>query len=164
MKKLGLIGLFLLSISTINAQAFNGKGDSKFQIGAAFQEHGTSVTATYDRGLGENFSLGLSTGYVLGVSESIDADFVDRIALVLRFNANIGSVINISDALDIYPGLNLSLKQFGGHLGGRYFFSDGFGVFTELSVPLARYDSSELSNAELLNNQFIFSLGAVFNL
>lgn len=164
MKKLGLIALFLLSISTINAQAFNGEGDSKFQLGATFQEYGTGIRATYDRGLGENFSLGVTTGYVLGVNESIDADFGDRIDLIVRFNANIGSVINISDAVDIYPGLNLSLKQFGGHLGGRYFFSDGFGVYTEFSVPFARYDSSELSDADKLNSQFIFSLGAVFNL
>jgi len=66
--------------------------------------------------------------------------------------------------VDIYPGLNLSLKQFGGHLGARYFFGDGFGIFTEFAIPFAKYDNSALSAAQLLNNQFVFGVGAVFNL
>lgn len=164
MKNTVLLLLLILGTTAVNAQAFEGKGDSKFQVGANFQDNGTGITAAYDYGLGENFSIGLGAGYILGVNELIGADFADRINLVARFNANLGSVINLGDQVDIYPGLNLSLKQFGGHLGGRYFFSDGFGVFTEISVPFARYDNSELSSEELLNNQFIFALGAVFNL
>jgi len=160
-----IVGIVLVfGVTLMNAQAFDGKGDSKFQVGASFQDNGTGITATYDYGLGENFSIGVSTGYVLGVEEAIDADFGDRINVVARFNANIGSVLNIGDAVDIYPGLNLSLKQFGGHIGGRYFFSDGFGIFTEFSVPFAKYNNDILSDAELLNNQFVFGLGAVFNL
>lgn len=164
MKNIVLGLMFVFGVATMSAQAFDGKGDSKFQVGASFQDNGTGITATYDYGLGENFSIGLSTGYVLGVNELIGADFGDRINLVARFNANIGSVMNIGDAVDIYPGLNLSTKQFGGHLGGRYFFSDGFGIFTEFSVPFAKYNNDTLSAAELLNNQFVFGLGAVFNL
>lgn len=164
MKKV-IVGILLIfGITAINAQAFEGKDDQKFQVGASFQDNGTGIAATYDYGLGENFSIGLSAGYVLGVNEDLGADFGDRINLVARFNANIGSVMNIGDAVDIYPGLNLSMKQFGGHLGGRYFFSDGFGVFTEFSVPFAKYDNGELSAAESLNNQFVFNIGAVFNL
>lgn len=158
----GVITLF--SVALVSAQAFDGRGDSKFQVGANFQENGTGIVLTYDQGLGQNFSLGLATGYVLGVNEDINANFGDRINVVARFNANIGSVLNIGDAIDIYPGLNLSLKQFGGHLGGRYFFSDGFGIFTEFSVPFAKYDNGILTDAQQLNNQFIVALGAVFNL
>jgi hypothetical protein len=164
MKNLSLLVLLFFGVTVMSAQAFDGKGDSKFQVGASFQSNGTGITATYDQGLGENFSIGLSSGYVLGVNSAIDADFADRINLTARFNANIGSVLNIGDAVDIYPGLNLSLRQFGGHLGGRYFFSDGFGVFTEFSVPFAKYESGTLSNEQLLNNQFIWGIGAVFNL
>jgi len=164
MKNLGLLVVFFLGVNFINAQAFSGKGDSKFQVGADLQDNGSGIVVSYDEGLGENFSVGVSTGYTLGVNKAIDADFGDRIKLVARFNANIGSVMNLGDHVDIYPGLNLSLKQFGGHLGGRYFFSDGFGVFTEFSLPFAKYDNSTLTNAEQLNNQFTFGIGAVFNL
>ncbi|MEG3656491.1 DUF6646 family protein [Arenibacter palladensis] len=164
MRKLLFALIFVLAVSSVNAQAFEGKEDMKFQIGANFQDNGSGIVVTYDYGLGENFSLGLSSSYVLGVAELIDADFGDRIDLKARFNANLGSVFQLGDNVDIYPGLDLGLKNFGGHLGVRYFFSDGFGVFTELGVPLAKYKTEYLSPAEELHNQFVFSLGASFNL
>ncbi|RAJ13790.1 DUF6646 family protein [Arenibacter echinorum] len=164
MKKLLFAVVFVLTVSFVNAQAFDGKEDMKFQIGANFQDNGTGIVVAYDYGLGENFSLGLSSSYALGVAEWINADFGDRIDLKARFNANLGSVFQLGDNVDIYPGLDLSLKNFGGHLGIRYFFSDGFGVFTEIGAPLAKYKTDTLTPAEELHNQFVFSLGASFNL
>ena len=72
--------------------------------------------------------------------------------------------MQLPDNIDIYPGLNLGLKNFGGHLGTRYFFSDGFGLFAEASVPFAKYKNGDLTPAEELHNQFVFSFGATFNL
>lgn len=156
--------VFILAVATVNAQAFTGKEDMKFQIGANFQENGSGIVVTYDYGLGENFSLGLGSSYILGVEEVINADFGDRIDLKARFNANLGSVFQMGSNVDIYPGLDLGLKNFGGHLGIRYFFSDGFGVFTEVSTPFAKYKTGTLTAAEKLHNQFVFTLGASFNL
>jgi outer membrane protein G len=51
--------------------------------------------SAYDYGLDEKFSIGVLAGYVLCVNEDIGADFGDWINLVARFNANIGSVLNI---------------------------------------------------------------------
>lgn len=154
----------VLSVSFVNAQAYDGKDDAKFQIGANFQENGTGIVVTYDYGMGENFSIGASTSYILGVEEAIDADFGNRFDLKARFNANLGSVMQLPSNVDVYPGLNLGLKNFGGHLGVRYFFSDGFGLFTEASTPFAKYKSDDLTPAEKLHNQFVFSFGATFNL
>lgn len=162
----------ILSVSFINAQAFIGKNDNKFQVGANFQENGTGINVSYDYGIGENISVGISTTYLLGVNdvlknntiEALNADFDNRFDLRARFNANLGNVINIDDNFDVYPGLSLGLKNFGGHLGGRYFFSDGFGVYTELNVPFAKYKSGTLTPAETLHNQFTVNLGASFNL
>tara|TARA_R110000868_G_scaffold92579_1_gene256877 strand:- start:1879 stop:2376 length:498 start_codon:yes stop_codon:yes gene_type:complete len=164
MKKLLIALVFVLAVASVNAQAFEGKEDMKFQIGTNFQENGTGIVVTYDYGLGENFSLGLSSSYVLGVAELINADFGDRIDFKARFNANLGSVFQLGDNVDIYPGLDLGLKNFGGHLGIRYFFSDGFGVFSEINAPLAKYKTETLTAAEKLHNQFVFSIGASFNL
>ncbi|MCK0188760.1 porin family protein [Arenibacter sp. F20364] len=164
MRKFLIAVILILAVASLNAQAFDGKGDMKFQIGANFQDNGSGIVVTYDYGLGENFSLGLSSSYVLGVEELIDADFGDRIDFKARFNANLGSVFQLGDKVDIYPGLDLGLKNFGGHLGVRYFFSDGFGIFTELGAPIAKYKTDTLSPAEELHNQFVFSLGASFNL
>jgi hypothetical protein len=163
MKNLILI-IALLSISFIDAQAFIGKGDSKFQVGANFQNNGTGLNVSYDYGIGENISLGLSSTYLLGVEDVLGADFADRYDLRARFNANIGNVLAIDENFDLYPGLSFGLKNFGGHLGARYFFSTGFGIYTELNAPFAKYDSGTITPAEELHNQFTINIGASFNL
>jgi hypothetical protein len=153
----------LLSVSLVNAQAFSGKGDKKLQVGANFQNNATGLNVSFDYGLGENISIGLSSTYALGVASDIDADFIDRYDLKARFNANIGNVLKIDENFDLYPGLNIGLKNFGGHVGARYFFTTGFGVFTEAVFPIAKY-SSDLTPAEEIDNQFSVNVGAVFNL
>ena len=136
MKNILLI-VALLAFSFSNAQAFEGKGDQKFQVGANIQDSATGINVSFDHGLGENISVGVSSSYSLGGTDAIDDNF------------------------DFYPGLNLSLKNFGGHLGARYFFSEGFGVYTEANFPLAKYDNDEPID---IHNQFTLNLGAVFNL
>lgn len=171
MQKLVLL-LTILSVSLVNAQAYSGKNDNKFQVGANVQENGTGINISYDYGIGENISVGISSTYLLDVNEALknnvfdelNAEFDNRIDIRLRFNANLGNVINVSDRFDLYPGLSLGLKNFGGHLGARYFFTDGFGVFTELNVPFAKYKSDRLLPPEELHNQFSFNIGASFNL
>ncbi|MGV7105969.1 DUF6646 family protein [Flavobacterium sp. U410] len=159
MKK--IVFLALLFCGAVNAQVFTGKGDQKFQVGANLQDHGTGIALTFDHGLGKNFSIGVVTGYLLGVDG--DPDFADRFDLKGRFNANIADVFGIEDHFDFYPGLDLGLKNFGGHVGARYFFTEGFGLFSEIQFPIAQYDS-DVVGYEKYNNQFNFSIGMSFNL
>ena len=65
--------------------------------------------------------------------------------------------------MDIYPGLDLGLKNLGGHIGFRYFFTDGFGVHAETGFPLSRYNRHPVGY-ELLNNQFVVNIGISFNM
>lgn len=152
-----LLGAFCM----VNAQAFKGKGDTKLNIGMTFQNGGTGIQASTDFGLGENFSIGILGSYLLGGSQINEVDFEYRFDAKARFNANLGSVLNISPNFDVYPGLNLGLKNFGGHLGARYFFSEGFGIFTEFSAPFAKYDADAVSK---YNNGTSFNVGVSFNL
>lgn len=163
MKNLFLI-IAIVSVSFINAQAFEGKGDQKFQVGANFQDEATGINVTFDYGLGDNISVGVSSSYALGIDDRLDADFGDRFDLKARFNANLGNVLNIDENFDLYPGLSLSLKNFGGHIGARYFFSEGFGVYTEAAFPLAKYDDDKTDIGYYIYNQFTLNIGAVFNL
>ena len=166
--------ILLVASTTIFAQVYSGKGDTKFQIGANIQEEGTGIMSTLDFGLGENISFGFKGTYLLDVEEYNEtifeeAEFGDRIDVRARFNIHLGNVINVDENLDVYPGLDLGLNNFGGHLGVRYFFTDGFGVFTEFNIPLAHYtDDEDFSPQELprqqLNNQFNVSIGASLNL
>lgn len=164
MKKITTL-IVLLIVFTTNAQVFSGKGDVKFQVGANMQENGTGINVTTDFGLGENMSFGFAAVYLLNAERINDVkpDFEDRADLKVRFNANIGNVLNISDAVDIYPGLSLGLRNFGGHVGIRYFFTDGFGVYSEAGLPIASYKTN-LVGFDKYNNQFTFNIGASFNI
>jgi len=163
MKKI-ILFTFLLSFTFIDAQSFSGKYDSKFQVGANIQKNGTGLNLSYDYGLGENISIGVSSTYLLSVSEDFESDFGDRFDLKARFNANLGKVLNIDENFDFYPGLSLGLKNFGGHLGTRYFFSQGFGLYSEFGFPIAKYKTDDLTLNEQLHNQAYFNIGATFNL
>jgi hypothetical protein len=165
--------LFLVSFGFTQAQhAYTGKGDVKVNIGANIQDGGSGIQGSVDFGLGENFSFGFVSNYLLGVEDlnvfvnnqirTVSPDFSDRFDAKARINANLSSVIGV-DQLDIYPGLSLGLRNFGGHVGGRYFFTEGFGVFTEIGFPIAKY-SDKNDYFDHLNNQATFSLGASFNL
>jgi hypothetical protein len=162
MKKILLL-ITILSTGFVSAQSFNGKGDKKLQIGANLQEFASGINASFDYGLAENISVGLSSSYALNVSNNIDADFINRFDIKARLNANLGNALNISDAFDVYPGLSLSTKNFGGHIGVRYFLTDGLGVYSEFNTTLARY-SNVIKPAEVIHNQFTVNVGLCFNL
>lgn len=154
----------LVVVAFVNAQAFKGKGDVKAQVGATFQKGANGIQVSADFGIGENMSYGFVGSYLLGFGNlptGFNVDFKDRADIKARFNANIGKVLTLGDQVDIYPGLNLGTKAFGAHLGGRYFFSDGFGLYSELGFPIASYESK---NGGGFNDQFVFVIGASFNL
>jgi len=155
--------LLLVSFALSNAQAFKGKGDRKVNAGAVFQDGGTGIEASIDFGIGENLSYGFGTSYVIGVSAYNNdyKNFTDRYNAEFRLNANIGSVLKLDPKMDIYPGLNLNLYNFGGHVGFRYFFTEGFGVFTEVNFPIAKYNVDSFGG---YYNQLTVNLGASFNI
>ncbi|CAM2849221.1 DUF6646 family protein [Flavobacterium frigoris] len=158
--------LLLSSVWLTNAQAFKGNGDVKGQVGLNLQDGGSGVFISSDFGIGENMSLGLTANYLLSVNEDELGnipDFGQRVDLKARFNANLGNVLKMEPNMDIYPGLDLGLHNFGAHLGFRYFFTDGFGLFGEAGVPIAKYDKN-ITGFDHLNNQFVFNIGASFNL
>lgn len=163
----------LCAAGLMNAQAYKGKGDKKFQVAANLQSGATGIHASADYGLGENISLGVTTTYLLAADDHIiinnqgfpeidEPDFIDKFDAKVRFNANLGNVIGLPEAMDVYPGLNLGLRNFGTHIGFRYFFTDGFGVFSEAGVPITKYGGKSYGT-EKYNNQFVFNIGASFN-
>jgi hypothetical protein len=150
----------------MNAQGYKGKGDTKFDVGMNIQNGGSGIGLFLDFGSGENMSFGFVTSYLLSVNKDDignKPEFMDRFDAKARFNANLGNVLKLDPKMDIYPGLDLGLRNFGAHLGFRYFFTDGFGVYSEAGIPLAKYDTT-LTGFDHLNNQFVFNIGASFNL
>jgi hypothetical protein len=91
--------LVLLAVGLMHAQAFKGKGDVKFDVGANFQEGGSGIRVSADFGLGENMSYGFAT-YLLSVSNDDlgnKPEFDDRIDAKVRFNANLGNVFQLDE-------------------------------------------------------------------
>jgi hypothetical protein len=111
-------------------------------------------------------SYGFAASYLLSASSDDlgnKPEFGDRIDAKFRFNANLGNVLKLDPKMDVYPGLDLGLRNFGAHLGFRYFFTEGFGVFTEAGIPIASYKTNPIG-FDKLNNQFVLNIGASFNL
>ena len=172
MKRLLTLSFFLCTLFALQAQtthtssiAFNGEGDKKLQIGTTLQKNARGISASYDYGITHNLSVGVFSSYMLKTNTVLDAfnpNFKDLFNAEARLNANIGNVINIDKYFDVYPGIHLGLKNFGGHLGVRYFFSHTFGVYSEFSVPFATYDNS-LDLLDKVNNQFTANIGACFH-
>lgn len=164
MKKIITLSL-LLSFGLINAQAFKGKGDIKAQVGANIQDGATGIHLSTDFGIGENMSYGFTANYLLSVQDNliIKPEFGDRFDVKARFNANLGNVLKLNPKMDVYPGLDLGLRNFGAHLGFRYFFTDGFGLYSEAGIPIAKYDTT-ITGFDNYNNQFTLNVGISFNL
>lgn len=153
-------------IANAQSDAFKGNGDTRYQIGANIQDGGTGIMTSLDYGLGESFSIGAQAGYLLGAKEIGDfgkPSFGDRFDIKARFNANLGSVLGLPENIDVYPGLNLGLKNFGGHLGARVFFDKGFGLFAEAQLPFAKYNDND-KVYQNLNNQFQMNVGVSFDI
>lgn len=166
MKKLFLAAaIAVFGVANAQNDAFSGKGDLKLNIGANFQSGGTGIMTSLDYGLGESFSIGAQAGYLLGIDEIYGdkSRMEHRFDVKARASAHLGDVIGLPANFDVYPGLNLGLKNFGAHAGARYFFKKGFGVFTEIQVPLAKYNTDS-DNYRLFNNQFAFMAGVSFDL
>lgn len=164
--------LTFINQSTIQAQAFYGRGDVILQIGADFQSKATGILGSLDFGLADNISIGVVSSYVLGLERITDnngneipiAEFEDRFDIKGRLSAHLGNLFSSESQFDIYPGLYLSTKHFGGHVGVRYFFTYGLGIFTEVHFPISKFETGVLTPAQKLNNQTTFNVGLAFGI
>lgn len=166
MKKIATTLVLILSGFIANAQAYKGEGDLKFQIGSNIQKGAAGLSSSIDYGMGENISIGAQASFVLNSAnyEGFDGPkFQDKIDLKVRFNANLGNVLKLDSKMDIYPGLNIGLRNLGLHGGFRYFFTDGFGLYAEAGFPIASFDSKD-DGYKRFNNQFVGNIGLSFNL
>ncbi len=158
----------LTAFGLVSAQndAFIGKDDLRLNLGANFQKYATGIHTSLDYGLGDSFSIGAQAGYLLGAKENAQGEKPEtkhRFDAKLRASAHLGDVIGLASNIDVYPGLNIGLKNFGGHAGARVFFNKGFGLFVETQFPIARYNT-DAADFQLLNNRFAFIAGATFDL
>ncbi|CAA7195710.1 hypothetical protein D1631_04030 [Chryseobacterium nematophagum] len=134
MKKLLFMLMIIFFGSTVNAQAWTGKGDQKVQLGLNAWGYGTGVTGTYDYGLNQILSVGAGLNAYFSGYKDNDKD--NRVFIFGRLNFHLQEALDLPKKWDIYPGIDLGVlgKDFGigAHIGARYFFTDKIGVFAEV--------------------------------
>lgn len=164
MKKSIVWAVLCVSVITYG-QAFRGKKDTKFQVGFNMQEYANGIHASVDKGLAENISVGVAATYLLSTNKYLgNTPYAkDLMDIKARFNAHIGDVLGLKPKMDVYPGLDLSFKNFGGHLGFRWFFSSGFGVYAEAGLPI-KYYKKHVEGYARFHNQLYLNVGTSFNL
>ena len=134
MKKLVLVcSVFFLGQMAF-AQAWQGKGDQKIQVGFNGWGYGTGITATYDYGLTKLISLGAGANFYFDHDDDDYKD--DDFGVFGRLNFHLQEPLGLPSNWDIYPGIDLGLlgksgTYFGAHLGVRYFFNNNVGIFLE---------------------------------
>ena len=134
MKKLVLVcSVFFLGQMAF-AQAWQGKGDQKIQVGFNGWGYGTGITATYDYGLTKLISLGAGANFYFDHDDDDYKD--DDFGVFGRLNFHLQEPLGLPSNWDIYPGIDVGIlgksrTYFGAHLGVRYFFNNNVGIFLE---------------------------------
>jgi len=130
MKNLFVTLLLVAACTSVNAQSYEGKGDSKVNVGYEIYGIGNGIKASYDYGLGELFSIGAGASYFFN---NEDQDYF----IYARANIHFGIVWDLPAQLDIYPGVELGIQSssevgFAGYLGVRYCISKRISLFAEI--------------------------------
>ena len=115
------------------AQAWQGSGDQKFQVGLNGWGNGTGITATYDYGVSKIISLG--AGANLYFSGYKDDNKDNNVFVFGRVNFHLQDALDMPSKWDLYPGVDVGVIGntfgLGAHLGVRYFFNNNVGAFIE---------------------------------
>lgn len=135
MKQLFLILLFtVFSIGTYNAQAYNGNGDKKLQLGINAFGKGTGITGSFDYGLVDWFSVGGGADFYWG--DNVHNGDESNFFLYGRGNFHLGNIIGLPSNMDLYPSVKVGFLNtgfwLGASLGYRYFFNDNIGAYVEV--------------------------------
>lgn len=148
MNKLMITLVLLLAVTAVFAQYPLAKSQTQINAGLGFSNWGVPVYVGLDYGVGRDVSLGGEVSYK---SYTEDYDHHDYKHTVYSFSGNVNyhfnHIMNIPRNWDFYAGLNVGFYVWnspddyhgdntsglglGAQIGGRYYFTDAFGVNLE---------------------------------
>ena len=140
MKKLLFSIVLLLSINTIvNAQAWDGRGDTKINAGYEFYSYyplnsiddtRNGLSASIDYGITDNISVGSGINYNIKYT---------NFYFNIRSDYHFQNLFELSSNFDVYAGGDIGLNSyyknnfdFGFHVGTRFMFTDAVGIYLEI--------------------------------
>lgn len=148
MQKFLIILALTLAISLAFAQNPLNKGQTQLNVGVGFSSWGIPIYGGLDFGVSNDVSLGVEMSY-RSYQENYNHHDYDRSVIGISGNGNyhFNRVLNIPSNWDFYAGLNLGFYVWdepdgyngdntsglglGAQVGGRYYFTDSFGVNLE---------------------------------
>ncbi len=125
-----IAGIAILSMAQFaNAQAWQGVGDQKVQVGFnLYGEGGAGLMATYDYGVADKVSVGAGMNLFFGDNNNF--------GLNARVNYHLQEALELPENVDIYPGIGIGFLgndfDFTARIGVRYFFTPQIAVFGEI--------------------------------
>ena len=149
MKNFFFLSLFLLTANFSFAQYALAKGEAQFNAGLGFSSKGIPVYIGFDVGVHKDISVGGELS-LRSYYEDYNNDKYHHGILGISGNGNyhFNSLLDIPPAWDFYAGLNLGFYFWnspdnypgegnsglglGAQVGGRYYFSDKFGLNLEV--------------------------------
>lgn len=149
MKKIIVLSLLLLVCQAVSAQYFLSKGQSQLNAGLGLSSWGVPVYAGIDWGVHRDVSMGGELSF-RSFNDNFERNRYHHSVVGISVNGNyhFNTVLNIPREWDFYAGLNLGFyiwnsdKDYpgdhtsglglGGQIGGRYYFTQRFGVNLEL--------------------------------
>ncbi len=153
MKNFLLIAVLIFIIGTLYGQRTATKGQTQFNAGVGFSSWGVPVYIGLDHRVHPNFSLGGELSYhsydenywynshdshkyhhsIIGFSGNGNYHFNQLLNIPREwdFYAGLNIGFYVWNSPDDYPGSHTSGLGLGAQLGGRYYFSDNFGVNME---------------------------------
>lgn len=149
MKKLTLfVAAIVMAIFSLKAQAPIQPGEMQLNAGLGLSTYGTPVYGGLEFGVANNISVGGEVSFRKYGKYAAYSPSITTIAAIGNYHFN--ELLDIPSQWDLYAGLSLGYSMwsdnnkydyswfkgsgayFTGQIGGRYFFSDKFGVNLEL--------------------------------
>lgn len=144
-KVLAIVGLFFATL-TASAQATLGEGNAQLNAGVGLSGWGIPLYVGVDYGITQDITVGGELSYR---SHTRYETTYTGIAVSANGNYHFNRVLEIPSEIDFYAGLSLgyyywttneihsddyltSRLGFAAQIGGRYFFSDKFGLNLEI--------------------------------
>ncbi len=149
MKRILFTILLFLVASAIFAQCPIAKGQTQFNAGVGFSNWGVPVYMGFDHGIHKDWTMGGEVSYN-SYHEKDHNHYYDHSIIGIAGNANyhFNHILEIPRDWDFYAGLNLGVYiwnspddydgshttglKLGAQIGGRYYFTNKFGVNLEL--------------------------------
>jgi outer membrane immunogenic protein len=145
-----LFALLVVSVLTLNAQAPLQKGEKQFNAGFGLSGWGVPVYAGVDFGVYKDITVGVEGSFRTYSDNWANSSYSHTIFGFLgNGNYHFNSVLNIPREWDFYGGLNLGFYIWssstgyngsndsglglGLQVGGRYFFTNRFGINLEFN-------------------------------